>query len=107
MAESSAKQSDERDVQKQLDVVSVSAQYLLCITSCVTLVSWHQQSEVMKEVLACSGVVHVMASEEEDGPIQLQPPADSNSNRSNSKGFAVVFDPLDGSRNIEVSIPTG
>ena len=58
----------------------------------------------MKEILAASGVVRVMASEEEDGPVEVPP---SSSSGGVAGGFAVVFDPLDGSRNIEVSIPTG
>ena len=65
------------------------------------------QNEVMKEVLSESGVVRVMASEEEDGPIEVPSSRLSGFAGSSDGGFAVVFDPLDGSRNIEVSIPTG
>ena len=66
------------------------------------------QNEVMKEVLSESGAVRVMASEEDDGPIEV--PSSrllGGSSGCRGGGFAVVFDPLDGSRNIEVSIPTG
>ena len=55
----------------------------------------------MKEVLAASGVVGVLASEEDDAPI-LVPGASED-----PSSYVAVFDPLDGSRNIEVSIPTG
>eukprot|EP00958_Prasinococcus_capsulatus_P030196 scaffold7979_cov417-Prasinococcus_capsulatus_cf.AAC.15 len=64
------------DAQKKLDVVS---------------------NDIMKEELHRCGVVKVMASEEDDGPIEVT-----------SEGkYVVVFDPLDGSRNIECNIPTG
>ena len=101
----------DRDAQKQLDVVSVSAgtlsspaciipladlippSRLLCLPAeCTTI----QQNEVMKEVLSASGVVRVMASEEDDGPIEVPPNGDLNQ----QGGFAVVFDPLDGSRSV-------
>ena len=41
----------------------------------------------------------VLASEEDEAPV-------AGSGAPGGR-FAVVFDPLDGSRNIEVSIPTG
>ena len=58
----------------------------------------------MKEVLAGCGVVRTMASEEDDLPLEV--PLQSSPSCPHP-GFTVVFDPLDGSRNIEVSIPTG
>ena len=65
----------------------------------------------MKEVLAACGVVRVMASEEDDGPIEVLSHAsggvEAGTEAGAGTGFTVVFDPLDGSRNIEVSIPTG
>lgn len=61
----------------------------------------------MKEVLSESGVVRVMASEEDDRPIEVPLRLGSSRGCHEGGGFAVVFDPLDGSRNIEVSIPTG
>eukprot|EP00897_Mesotaenium_endlicherianum_P010057 jgi/Mesen1/907/ME000116S00052 len=67
---------DGRDKQKKLDVVA---------------------NDVMKSTLRSSGRVAVMASEEDDEPIQV----------SEDAKYVVVFDPLDGSRNIEASIPTG
>ncbi|XP_050210177.1 fructose-1,6-bisphosphatase, chloroplastic [Mercurialis annua] len=54
-------------------------------------------NEIILASLRNSGKVAVMASEEDDTPIWL-----------NDDGpFVVVTDPLDGSRNIDASIPTG
>ncbi len=52
----------------------------------------------MQRALASSGLVAVMASEEDDDVIITT---------TTHARYAVVFDPLDGSRNIEASIPTG
>lgn len=68
----------DRDVQKKLDVIS---------------------NEIFISKLSETGLVRTLASEELDEPLSL--------NGKRKGGFAVVFDPLDGSRNIEVSIPTG
>ncbi|XP_048231279.1 fructose-1,6-bisphosphatase, chloroplastic-like [Ricinus communis] len=55
------------------------------------------QNEIIFASLRNSGKVAVMASEEDDAPIWI-----------NDDGpFVVVTDPLDGSRNIDASIPTG
>lgn len=55
------------------------------------------QNEIILASLRNSGKVAVMASEEDDAPIWI-----------NDNGpFVVVTDPLDGSRNIDASIPTG
>ena len=55
------------------------------------------QNEIILSSLKNSGKVAVMASEEDDAPIWI-----------NDDGpFVVVTDPLDGSRNIDASIPTG
>ena len=53
----------------------------------------------MKAALLALPSVQALASEEDDEAV-LNSPSDGD-------GFVVVFDPLDGSRNIEVSIPTG
>ncbi|XWS63084.1 hypothetical protein CRYUN_Cryun06bG0066400 [Craigia yunnanensis] len=54
-------------------------------------------NEIILSSLRNSGKVSVMASEEDDAPIWI-----------NDDGpFVVVLDPLDGSRNIDASIPTG
>ncbi|XP_062178481.1 fructose-1,6-bisphosphatase, chloroplastic [Phragmites australis] len=54
-------------------------------------------NEIILSSLQRSGKVAVLASEENDLPIWI----------SNDGPYVVVTDPLDGSRNIEVSIPTG
>ena len=56
----------------------------------------HVQNDIMKDVLAASGCVAVLASEEDEEAVEV-----------GQSGYAVVFDPLDGSRNIDASIPTG
>ncbi|KAF4376388.1 hypothetical protein F8388_012050 [Cannabis sativa] len=54
-------------------------------------------NEIILSSLRKSGKVAVMASEEDDAPIWI----------SDDGPFVVVTDPLDGSRNIDASIPTG
>ncbi|GJN39043.1 hypothetical protein PR202_gb28137 [Eleusine coracana subsp. coracana] len=54
-------------------------------------------NEIILSSLQSSGKVAVMASEENDLPIWI----------SDDAPYVFVTDPLDGSRNIEVSIPTG
>ncbi|EXC43850.1 Fructose-1,6-bisphosphatase [Morus notabilis] len=54
-------------------------------------------NEIILSSLRNSGKVAVMASEEDDAPIWI----------SDDGPFVVVTDPLDGSRNIDASIPTG
>lgn len=54
-------------------------------------------NEIISSSLRSSGKVAVMASEEDDLPIWL----------TDDGPFVVVTDPLDGSRNIDASIPTG
>ncbi|CAM9363348.1 unnamed protein product, partial [Hapterophycus canaliculatus] len=66
------------DEQKKLDVIS---------------------NTLLKGFLARSGVVRVLASEEEDEPVLVEGSDDAR--------YVVVFDPLDGSSNIDASIPTG
>lgn len=56
------------------------------------------QNDILKAALLADPSVAVVASEEDEEPI---------ASGSSTGRFAVVFDPLDGSRNIEVSIPTG
>lgn len=56
-----------------------------------------EQNEIILSSLRNSGKVAVMASEENDAPVWI-----------NDDGpYVVVTDPLDGSRNIDASIPTG
>lgn len=54
-------------------------------------------NEIILHSLQRSGKVAVMASEEDDGPVWI----------TDNAPFVVVSDPLDGSRNIDASIPTG
>ncbi|XP_010941718.1 fructose-1,6-bisphosphatase, cytosolic [Elaeis guineensis] len=54
-------------------------------------------NDILFSSLQSSGKVAVMASEEDDVPIWI----------TDGGPFVVVTDPLDGSRNIDVSIPTG
>jgi fructose-1,6-bisphosphatase len=54
----------------------------------------------MKAALSSNHSVVVLASEEDDAAIPC-------SSSSSDDGYAVVFDPLDGSRNIDAAIPTG
>lgn len=55
------------------------------------------QNDIILASLRKSGKVAVMASEEDDVPVWI----------TDDSPFVVVVDPLDGSRNIDVSIPTG
>lgn len=55
------------------------------------------QNEIILSSLRKSGKVAVMASEEDDAPVWI----------TDGGPFVVVTDPLDGSRNIDASIPTG
>ncbi|KAL2460377.1 Inositol monophosphatase family protein [Abeliophyllum distichum] len=54
-------------------------------------------NDIVLSSLKNSGKVAVMASEEDDAPVWL----------ADDGPFVVVLDPLDGSRNIDASIPTG
>lgn len=55
------------------------------------------QNEIILSSLRNSGKVAVMASEEDEAPVWI----------ADDGPFVVVTDPLDGSRNIDASIPTG
>nr|XP_043629577.1 fructose-1,6-bisphosphatase class 1 [Erigeron canadensis] len=54
-------------------------------------------NEIILSCLRNSGKVAIMASEEDDAPVWI----------TDNAPFVVVTDPLDGSRNIDASIPTG
>ncbi|KAJ7548929.1 hypothetical protein O6H91_07G033400 [Diphasiastrum complanatum] len=54
-------------------------------------------NDLLKSALKSSGKVCVIASEEDNLPLWL----------NDTGPYVVVFDPLDGSRNIDASIPTG
>ena len=57
-------------------------------------------NETMKNSLNHTGRVCVMASEEDEGPIEIPEPYTPGK-------YAVLFDPLDGSSNIDVNAPVG
>eukprot|EP01039_Chlorochromonas_danica_P004312 gene4312-4733_t len=61
-------------------------------------------NRIMKIALCCSGKVDVVASEEEDIPCLCSQVVD---NAAFSGDYAAVFDPLDGSSNIDCGLPTG
>ncbi|KAL6211428.1 hypothetical protein ACLB2K_016654 [Fragaria x ananassa] len=66
-----------------------------CWGYCTLILS--STNEIILSSLRNSGKVAVMASEEDDTPVWI----------SDDGLYVVVTDPLDGSRNIEASIPTG
>ncbi|KAD6454284.1 hypothetical protein E3N88_08990 [Mikania micrantha] len=78
-----------RDKPKPLDIVSVR----MLMPSVLSIFG----NEIILSCLRHSGKVAVMASEEDDAPVWI----------TDDGPFVVVTDPLDGSRNIDASIPTG
>ena len=61
-------------------------------------------NRIMKQTLCCSGKVSMVASEEEDEPTLCSLVTDSTAFTGE---YAAVFDPLDGSSNIDSGLPTG
>jgi len=70
-------------------------------------------NEVLKNALRFTGRMGVLASEEEDAPVEVE---DDASERYESAAalferttgkYVAVFDPLDGSSNVDAGIPTG
>jgi len=72
-------------------------------------------NNVLKESLEWSGHMGTLASEEEDTPVPILTDVRDNAVFSNdilidelsSGQYVAVFDPLDGSSNVDASIPTG
>jgi len=69
---------------------------------------------VLKNALRFSGKMAVLASEEEDAPVGVPDDAETNYNPENreiiveeGQKYVAVFDPLDGSSNVDANIPTG
>ena len=60
------------------------------------------QNEVLQAALRRCSHIAAMASEEDDEVIMVERSAGGAASR-----YTAVFDPLDGSRNIDASIPTG
>ncbi len=66
-------------------------------------------NDVLKRALRFTGKLGVLASEEEDTPVDIMP---ENAKRSEivideGEKYVAVFDPLDGSSNVDAGIPTG
>jgi len=66
-------------------------------------------NEVLKRALRFTGKLGVLASEEEDTPVDIMP---ENAKRQEivideGERYVAVFDPLDGSSNVDAGIPTG
>ncbi len=64
------------------------------------------QNDVLQAALRRCGHVAVMASEEDDAVISIGGAAAGAAGGA-AASLVAVFDPLDGSRNIDASIPTG
>jgi fructose-1,6-bisphosphatase I len=66
-------------------------------------------NEVLKRALRFTGKLGVLASEEEDTPVDVMPDNAKSSEIVIDEGdrYVAVFDPLDGSSNVDAGIPTG
>jgi len=66
-------------------------------------------NDVLKRALRFTGKLGVLASEEEDTPVDLMPSDAKKSEIVIDEGerYVAVFDPLDGSSNVDAGIPTG
>jgi len=68
-------------------------------------------NDLLKRALRFTGRLGVLASEEEDDPVDLVGGKSSNANKDliveETDKYVVVFDPLDGSSNVDAGIPTG
>merc|ERR1719387_1695503 len=68
---------------------------------------------VLKNALKFTGKMGVLASEEEDAPVGIEDDAAKNYKQSKEivieegTKYVAVFDPLDGSSNVDANIPTG
>jgi len=69
-------------------------------------------NDVLKKALRFTGKMGVIASEEEDVPVDVAddtglPTYDTNAFMDETGRYTAVFDPLDGSSNVDAGIPTG
>jgi len=67
-------------------------------------------NDVLKRALRFTGRLGVLASEEEDVPVDLVGSASNDSREiviEEGEKYVAVFDPLDGSSNVDAGIPTG
>jgi len=67
-------------------------------------------NDILKRALRFTGRLGVLASEEEDVPVDLIGTANSDNQEiviEEGEKYVAVFDPLDGSSNVDAGIPTG
>lgn len=64
-------------------------------------------NDVLKRALRFTGRLGVLASEEEDTPVSLIGSNEKEVLIDESEKYVAVFDPLDGSSNVDAGIPTG
>jgi fructose-1,6-bisphosphatase I len=64
-------------------------------------------NDILKRALRFTGKLGVLASEEEDEPVDLMPGSKSEIVIDEGEKYVAVFDPLDGSSNVDAGIPTG
>jgi len=66
-------------------------------------------NDVLKRALRFTGKLGVLASEEEDTPVDIMPDNAKKAEIVIDEGekYVAVFDPLDGSSNVDAGIPTG
>lgn len=68
-------------------------------------------NDVLKKALKFTGRMGVLASEEEDAPVEVDDDAESRYDtilvERTAGQYVAVFDPLDGSSNVDAGIPTG
>eukprot|EP00629_Pelagomonadales_sp_RCC1024_P008538 CAMPEP_0119259756 /NCGR_PEP_ID=MMETSP1329-20130426/441_1 /TAXON_ID=114041 /ORGANISM="Genus nov. species nov., Strain RCC1024" /LENGTH=411 /DNA_ID=CAMNT_0007259157 /DNA_START=45 /DNA_END=1280 /DNA_ORIENTATION=- len=70
-------------------------------------------NDILKNALRYTGRMGVLASEEEDAPVEVEDDLDSRYSgkqvlMEKTRGkYVAVFDPLDGSSNVDAGIPTG
>jgi fructose-1,6-bisphosphatase I len=64
-------------------------------------------NEVLKRALRFTGKLGVLASEEEDEPLGLDEGSAKDLLMEETQKYVAVFDPLDGSSNVDAGIPTG
>jgi len=66
-------------------------------------------NDILKRALRFTGKLGVLASEEEDEPVNIMPDKNKKAEIVIDEGekYVAVFDPLDGSSNVDAGIPTG
>lgn len=64
-------------------------------------------NDLLKRALRFTGRLGVLASEEEDFPVDLMEEANEGVLIDEGEKYVAVFDPLDGSSNVDAGIPTG